>query len=262
MVSHDDWLKLAALWNTLAAVPDNAARLMLKQYLFGMGELLQARSFFAVLAGRQEVDLSDPLHGFRVVDYFPHGADGNTEIAIVDDYAAVEENITMDPATVRLVTEETGPRAYRRNTLMRPEDPPDSPGRWLEQVLGIAERLVAAVPISENAELFVGFDRQVGEELFSDRDLALLRASLHGIERMATNVALGYGLLPGATLLSPREREIVAHLLDGWTEQRIADELEISKGTAHQYVVSAYRKLGVRSRGALAALWIHRGRRD
>ncbi len=54
--------------------------------------------------------------------------------------------------------------------------------------------------------------------------------------------------------LSPRERETLEYLLTGAREKQIADSLEVSQHTVHQYVKSIYRKFGVTSRAELLAL--------
>ena len=51
--------------------------------------------------------------------------------------------------------------------------------------------------------------------------------------------------------LTPREREIVRHVLKGSSNAEIGDALFISVGTVKNHVYSIYRKLGVRNRGQL-----------
>lgn len=53
--------------------------------------------------------------------------------------------------------------------------------------------------------------------------------------------------------LSPRERQILRLMLEGDSRKEIASILEISQGTVAQYARTLYRKLGVHSRGELAA---------
>ncbi len=56
--------------------------------------------------------------------------------------------------------------------------------------------------------------------------------------------------------LSAREREVLAHLIEGLTESQIAPKLGISFHTVHAHVKAIYKHLQVRSRGQLLALWI------
>jgi len=53
--------------------------------------------------------------------------------------------------------------------------------------------------------------------------------------------------------LSPREKDTLEILLSGVPEKIVADKLGVSPHTAHDYVKSLYRKLGVTSRAELMA---------
>ncbi len=61
--------------------------------------------------------------------------------------------------------------------------------------------------------------------------------------------------------LTPREREISALVAEGLTNQAVADRLCLSTRTVESHVARVYRKTGVPSRAALAAL-MARGARD
>ncbi|KAM9863431.1 response regulator transcription factor [Leucobacter sp. BZR 635] len=58
----------------------------------------------------------------------------------------------------------------------------------------------------------------------------------------------------GLTNLTPREREVLALLVDGLTNQQIADTLHIGLTTAKTHVGALYAKSGAASRVQLAAL--------
>jgi DNA-binding CsgD family transcriptional regulator len=51
--------------------------------------------------------------------------------------------------------------------------------------------------------------------------------------------------------LSPRERQVLAEILDDQTEQAVADELDISAHTVHTHLARIYQKLSVSSRTEL-----------
>jgi DNA-binding CsgD family transcriptional regulator len=62
--------------------------------------------------------------------------------------------------------------------------------------------------------------------------------------------------------LTPREREIVALVVDGLADRAIAERLQLSRHTVSQYVKRIYRKLGVDSRVALTRLLLLRREPD
>ena len=52
--------------------------------------------------------------------------------------------------------------------------------------------------------------------------------------------------------LSPREAEVMRLVMDGWTNERIAESLFLSPRTVHAHLTSIYRKLGVANRTGAA----------
>ncbi len=52
-------------------------------------------------------------------------------------------------------------------------------------------------------------------------------------------------------IFTPREREIILHILSGKNKQEIADLLFLSVSTIKTYVESIYRKLGVHNKVSL-----------
>ena len=59
--------------------------------------------------------------------------------------------------------------------------------------------------------------------------------------------------------LSPREREVVAALADGLTNQQLSERLFISERTANRHLSNIFTKLGVRNRTAAARMAIEAG---
>jgi DNA-binding NarL/FixJ family response regulator len=59
----------------------------------------------------------------------------------------------------------------------------------------------------------------------------------------------------GADALTPSERRVVEFAAAGRTNRAIAQELYVTPKTVEVHLSSAYRKLGITSRGELAAMW-------
>jgi DNA-binding CsgD family transcriptional regulator len=58
----------------------------------------------------------------------------------------------------------------------------------------------------------------------------------------------------GTSSITPREREVLALLAQGWTNRQIAARLVVSEHTVHRHVTNLLRKLDVPSRSAAAAI--------
>ncbi len=59
-------------------------------------------------------------------------------------------------------------------------------------------------------------------------------------------------------LLSPREVQVIGHVMRGLSNKMIATEMGISLWTVKAYVHSIFEKLHVPNRAAAAALWASR----
>lgn len=93
---------------------------------------------------------------------------------------------------------------------------------------------------------------------FSRRDrnfLHLLHAELGG--RIGAELASESE--PGTAGLSPRLRQTLSDLLDGYSEKEIARRFELSPATVHEYVTRLYRHFVVNSRSELMSRCLRRG---
>jgi DNA-binding CsgD family transcriptional regulator len=121
---------------------------------------------------------------------------------------------------------------------------------------GVYDALYVGFPLNSNAESHFGF---YAHERFTDERIALLAYALRGIKWFHRNLLLSHGLLVASAPLTPGERRVLHLLLTDASEKEIGARLGLTHATVHQYVVSTYRKFGVRSRPALMRLWLSSG---
>ena len=97
-------------------------------------------------------------------------------------------------------------------------------------------------------------------------ELAATLAALGRTERATAETAIAAAALRAlgaqpvaSTLVTPRERDVLALLADGLTNRQIAEQLVLSEHTVHRHVANILRKLGVPSRAAAAAHAVRAG---
>ena len=116
-----------------------------------------------------------------------------------------------------------------------------------------AEHLARLGLILDAAEAFGAVSRRAGEQ--GDRRLAQrgavelesLRPQLRGVDTPALRMT------PAPTALSEREHEVAVLAASGRRDADIAAELVVSVRTVHAHLRSVYTKLGITSRGEIAA---------
>jgi DNA-binding CsgD family transcriptional regulator len=116
--------------------------------------------------------------------------------------------------------------------------------------------LVASYTISPRAEIFYGIHRAPGDAEFGERERHLLLEALTQLGWFQRRLARSLGLLDARTPLTPRQRQLLGLLLTGASEKEIAEQLQITALTVHQYVKEIYRNFSVHSRAELMALWL------
>lgn len=121
---------------------------------------------------------------------------------------------------------------------------------------GIGDRIWVAFPVNADVESFFCFDRLADRPPFSADDLELVKFALRGIRWFHRQLLLSHGLGLCVEPLTPAERRVIQALLSGASERVIADDLNLTRGTVHQYATRVYRKFGVRGRTEFTALWL------
>lgn len=113
---------------------------------------------------------------------------------------------------------------------------------WTGGLVHSVEVVFASPPSIRRAVLLGRADRD-----FTVREVDLLALLLPHLEDAYRSARL-------RSLLTPRQREVLALVAQGHTNREIARRLDISPGTVRVHLEHAYPKLGVRSRTAAASL--------
>jgi DNA-binding CsgD family transcriptional regulator len=127
------------------------------------------------------------------------------------------------------------------------------PEHYAALAADVADRTL--VEANRHAQLVTrSLSRLEAEEPRTSSDEAADRVGLLAVERAAIQ-------RPGVLVepLTPREREVLAHLSTGATNSQIAAALFVSPKTVMHHAAAIYRKLGVRGRAAATAWAVREG---
>jgi DNA-binding CsgD family transcriptional regulator len=122
--------------------------------------------------------------------------------------------------------------------------------------LGKADAIWAFFPVNKDAESVFGVYAAPDRPPFTEAERDTVGYALRGIKWFHRQLMLSHGLLIAKTTLTPAERRVLDLLLTGLPEKAIAEKLDRSYHTTHEYVRSIFRKFGVNNRSALMALWL------
>ncbi len=131
---------------------------------------------------------------------------------------------------------------------------------WEYQLLlkqGVSNRMSGAFYLSDISESHVWVDRGIGEPPFNQQDKKELVRIMNLFPRLHRWWMLERGLLEPATRpLWPREKDVLTLLLGTSTEADIANELGLTQGTVHNYVIKIYKAFNVSGRSQLMQVWL------
>ncbi len=122
---------------------------------------------------------------------------------------------------------------------------------------GIRDRIWVVSPVNADTESYFCFDR-IGDRKrrFDEEDLALAAFALRGIKWFHRQLMLSHGLGLCEEPLTPAEHRVIQGLLSGASEREIAEAMQLSPGTVHQYAIRIYQKYAVRGRTEFTGLWL------
>lgn len=251
-LSTEMWRGIAHLWREAAELRVANPSELAASIVRGAMRVVGADDGYVILASRNEALTDDPLNGWRVVRLFEPFA-CREKLSLVDEFAE-RQTYVVDERTVALVREAGTLRAHLRFDAIDEATWRSSPSRRLQEELGVRDQVVGAVPLGANLEMYLGLQSR-SARAFDTADREALKQLLSGLVGPGLRLMHACGMA-GQGELTPREREVLEHLLDGLAEKEIASELTLSTRTVHHHVTSVYRKVGVHSRGELMGRWL------
>lgn len=118
--------------------------------------------------------------------------------------------------------------------------------------------LVNCGKLTKGGTFHIGtFQRPLGDRPFGDRETALIRLA-HAELVPLIGTALVSVREPSLADLAPRQRQVLACLLEGDGEKQVAARLGIGFATVHTYVKALYRHFHVAGRTELLAWFLRR----
>lgn len=203
---------------------------------------------------------SEMMEGWKVIDIiFPLGFDRDLADAKKEYYKQAKRENGVDPQVRHAVANSGTSRVMLVQDAIEDEE---WQGHWQRKRLmeqGVGERMVGAFTLSPEAESYFLVDRGLEKKPFDEDDRAVLLNILLRFSRMHYWLFLERGLVaPAKKPLSPKEREIVQLLLGPKSELEMAEQLDLGKGTVHNYVSGIYKNYNVKSRYEFNQLWMQR----
>lgn len=198
------------------------------------------------------------MDNWKVVDVvFPLGVTRNLSAEMKEYFRQAREEGDIDPQVTLAINSAGQSRAHLLSDAIEASEWQD---HWMRKNLfgqGIGERMVGAFHLSDVAESYFLLDRPPEAEPFTEQDKQRFVEELISFPRLHYWLFLERGLVqPAQRPFSPRERSVLRELMGPNSEQEIADQLKLSKGTMHNYVTDIYKNLGVSSRYELMQLWL------
>jgi DNA-binding CsgD family transcriptional regulator len=198
------------------------------------------------------------MHGWKVVDAcYPRGTRKQHSEETKRYFSQARSEGDVDPQVAFAVANSGATRVHRVHEAIAADE---WENHWMRERLasqGIGERMVGAFTLSPIAESYFTVDRPVDAPAFSADDVQTFYRALCLFPRLHHWLYLERGLVePAVRPLSPREQQILKLLLGPGTEAEIAEQLELARGTTHNYIGDIYKTFGVSSRFELMQLWL------
>lgn len=244
------------LWDELADFGADRSDQAMAHLMQGLCALTGAWNITWIGAVRLDASSpGDPTKGWRprVIRHLHHSPP--VDIAAREQTDSLEQG-NIDETTVRNLDGAGTFRANRLRDLVSPEWFESPYYRVYYQGIGTEDAVWVASPVNGDTESWFGILRGPDQPPFTEAERDGIAYALRSLKWLHRQLLLSHGLLAATTPLTPAERRVLHLLLTGLSEKLIAEQLERSYHTTHQWVTSIYRKFGVNNRAALMALWL------
>ena len=125
---------------------------------------------------------------------------------------------------------------------------------------GLEHFLFSMRPLDAGVMSGIALHRRAGRPAYTPREIALAHLVLGQVDWLHEHAPSPAAKADGLSRLTPREREVLIHLLGGDSKQQIAAKLGLSAHTIGDYLKAIYKRLGVTTRGELMAKFLPLGR--
>ncbi len=255
MIKSGDMNAIHDLWDELADFDVGRSEEALTHLMGGLCALTGAWNITWIGAVRLDTFFpDDPAKGWRP-RVMRHLHSSPLDVA-AQELADKLELGNIDETTVRNLEGAGVFRANRLRDLVGPEWFESPYYRIYFQGVGTEDAVWVASPVNGDTESWFGILRGPDQPPFTEAERDEIAYVLRSLKWFHRQQLLSHGLLVAVTPLTPAERRVLHLLLTGISEKLIAEQLERSYHTTHQWVTSIYRKFDVKNRAALMALWL------
>lgn len=257
IASELEWSRIHELWDTLARLPVSPLERPIRTLFQELGGLVHSPRCILLTAVKQpDWPNDDPLLGWRPKTF-----------TLVESFDSPTTSTLVHTERVSQVDCDESTRNHVRNagqfraTLL--VDHVSS--NYFESAFykthyrarGIVDRMFVVMPVDHEIESYFIFDRLRGAPDFSRRDLRIATYALRSLSWLNRSVHLCLGHVHANEILTPKEREVLGHLLAGNSDKQIARLAGQAPNTTHHHIMSLFRKFGVTSRTQLMSLWMN-----
>lgn len=264
MISAVEASQIRQIWQDVSIYPCHQADQAMLEFMERFRHMVNAHSVLWLGSVTQKdftgVPTMEILDNWSVIDLIPTGQkDGQMDPPNrYELFMKVKQKYGIDPITAAALENAGTTRACIRRDSM---DDEEWAQHWITREFhsetGDYDVMHVIYSVDENCESYLIFHQGHDQPGFTEKDKELAFTASSGIASLHRQMmSLRGATLPNKRLLSPQEKTVLSHLLQGMKEKEIAHELAISPATAHKHIISIYRKFDVSGKFDLIARFL------